>query len=533
MRPRFALRRVDLRDGVVAESSSITSAFRAARLPTFRAAVFFLPAFRSVALTPGAAVSTGTSLRGRAFFFFLAGARRRALSIISSALNRCALVAIAEHLIQTTRADVNDVHAASWRGKARLPRAASCRTRSALVSTSGPVRQLSANSQRRIGRAPAAQGARARSSRWPRAGTFGFGFGCVLLLVAGSARAETPRPSRLARECTVDEVRRALAIGSSLVPGVLVHGAGHWVLCDPKTARKLLVLEGAGAGSLLVSLGGLAASGASRYVVAPLAVGALGGLGLFTTTWLADIYGVVAPDGGFGAREPTTPKLTLQSGLRAVYDPLFQTRWLLSQSFALDAGHFWISPRLDAAPDGVHRRYALLVGRRVLGATLDSQRPARWSVDVKLGVRDFRESEEGFGTSSAEVAFAGRMDLGELGRTLEGAFGFAEFGYSREWHRFDGAPGYDWESLLGRWGFGVYLGHGPVRGEASLAYDHRRDTVAGGLHLPGIAAGYAGFLEHRTELYFGRHFGAAVEVFYGSAFVGSGYFLMRLPRGGW
>jgi hypothetical protein len=330
--------------------------------------------------------------------------------------------------------------------------------------------------------------------------------------------------------CPPSATRDALAIGASLVPGALVHGSGHFVLCEPRIARKLLYLEGVGAASAVLSATGLAATGASQYVVGPLAIGAIGGLGLFTITWLADIYGVVAPAGGFGRPAPYVAPLVIQSGVRGVYDPLFETRWLLSQGFVLDAGPVWIAPRLDASPDAKHRRYALAVGRRVLGASGPARQHRPATLDVRLALRDFAEETEGFGVTSAELALAGRLDLHELGHTLTGAFAFAELGYGREWHRFDGAPGHDWDALLARWGFGMYLGHGWSRGEAWVAYDHRRDTVAGGLHVPGIGAGYTGFLEARSELYFGPHFGAALELAYGSAVVGSAYLLVELPE---
>ncbi|KYF59088.1 hypothetical protein BE08_39820, partial [Sorangium cellulosum] len=59
----MALLRVDLRDGrSCAESSSAAVAFRDLRI-VLRRAVAPPPAFRSVALCPGAAVSTGTSRR--------------------------------------------------------------------------------------------------------------------------------------------------------------------------------------------------------------------------------------------------------------------------------------------------------------------------------------------------------------------------------------------------------------------------------------------------------------------------------------
>jgi hypothetical protein len=346
---------------------------------------------------------------------------------------------------------------------------------------------------------------------------------------AAALDGEPPPP---APGCPPSVARSALATGAALMPGALVHGSGHFVLCEPEIARTLLYLEGVGAGSAVLSATGLAVTGASRYVVGPLAIGAIGGLGLFTITWLADIYGVVAPEGGFGQPAPYLPRLIIQSGVRTVYDPLFATRWLLSQAFVLDAGPLWIAPRLDASPDAKHRRYALAVGRRVLGAGGAARLHRTATLDVRLAIRDFAEETEGFGVTSAELALAGRLDLQELGHTLTGSFAFAELGYGREWHRFDGAPGYDWDALLARWGFGIYLGHGRSRGEAWVAYDHRRDTVAGGLHVPGIGAGYAGFLEARGELYLRPHVGAALELAYGSAVVGSAYLLVELPETG-
>lgn len=344
---------------------------------------------------------------------------------------------------------------------------------------------------------------------------------------------EAPVDAQETSDCRATTARSALAVGASILPGIAVHGAGHWVICERETALRLLYLEAAALGAGAVSLAALVTTGASRYVVGPLALGALGGVGLFTTTWLADIYGVAAPKGGTGAPRSRLPRLTVQAGLRATYDPLFDARWLVSQGFTIDTGLIWLSPRLDATLDGRHRRYALLAERRLFGAHEELHRHARWSVNGRLGLTDFAERNEAFGITLAELALSGRLDLGQLGNTLQGAFGTAELGYAREWHRFDGLPGHTWDALLGRIGFGVYLGDGPeLRGASSLAYDHRRDTLAGGLHLPGIAAGYAGFVEHRTELYFNRFWGAAAELSYGSAFVASTYLLFRMPRGG-
>jgi hypothetical protein len=71
---RRALLRVDLREGLpVAESSRRAPPFRAARLERFLEPLEPSPTFRSLALTPGCAVSTGASRRSRAGRFGFGG----------------------------------------------------------------------------------------------------------------------------------------------------------------------------------------------------------------------------------------------------------------------------------------------------------------------------------------------------------------------------------------------------------------------------------------------------------------------------
>jgi len=79
------LARVDFRDGVpVAEFSRLAPPFFSDRLDLFLEAVDPLPALRSVALTPGLAVSIGTSLRGRAGRFGRGGlAARCCLALVA------------------------------------------------------------------------------------------------------------------------------------------------------------------------------------------------------------------------------------------------------------------------------------------------------------------------------------------------------------------------------------------------------------------------------------------------------------------
>lgn len=87
---RLALFRVDLRDGRVrAESSSAAPALRPVFFERFRAAVDVPPALRSVALTPGFDVSTGSSRRALGGLLAFFGPERCFLL-----RNTCAFVAI-------------------------------------------------------------------------------------------------------------------------------------------------------------------------------------------------------------------------------------------------------------------------------------------------------------------------------------------------------------------------------------------------------------------------------------------------------
>lgn len=303
------------------------------------------------------------------------------------------------------------------------------------------------------------------------------------------------------------------------MPGVIVHGSGHWVAGRAKTARLLLLYEGIGLGSLGVSLVGLAATGASQYTVTPFAIGALGGLGLFGVTLLADVYGVLAPEGGTGAPETALPRLEIRSGLLYVYDPLFPHRYFWSHGFSLAAGGLRLSPSVELGLDAPTHRYSLFVARRLLGPGPHGAARSGTALDITAGVTDQAYHDEAFGLTALELRFDSRLDLGDLDSNLAGSFMESSLGYAREFLRYDGLEGDQTDELLARVGFGMYLGRpGGMHGETTFVYDHRRDTLAGGMRFAGVPAGYAGHLEQRTRLFFSSSFGAELELDYGSAF---------------
>ena len=76
------------------------------------------------------------------------------------------------------------------------------------------------------------------------------------------SEANTPQPSGEADAPSPSAGERALATGAAVVPGVLVHGMGHYVAGETTTGHRLLIAQGVGFG--LVLGGGGARGGAHR-----------------------------------------------------------------------------------------------------------------------------------------------------------------------------------------------------------------------------------------------------------------------------
>ncbi|HET9956509.1 MAG TPA: hypothetical protein VFQ61_18515, partial [Polyangiaceae bacterium] len=310
----------------------------------------------------------------------------------------------------------------------------------------------------------------------------------------GSEVHRTSLSSSSRAPCRVDRGRRTLAIGAAVVPGAVVHGAGHFVACERETAKKLALAEAAGVGALLTSGVLLLLTGASQYVVAPLAVGAVTGGSVFGLSYLADVYGVVADN---DQAAPRAARLRVEAGFSYVYDPHFSYRTFISQGFRLQEGRYWLAPQIMSSLDAHNRRYGARAGYRVLGgarptqvASISRLAPRSW-LDVALGAYDHGYGESGFSLTGVEAALLGHLELSALGaRTLRGAFAEGELGYARLWTRFDGLPDLPNDQLLARFMFGFYWGRGQaLEGQTQFGYDHRRDTLAGGLKPAGIAAG--------------------------------------------
>jgi len=286
---------------------------------------------------------------------------------------------------------------------------------------------------------------------------------------------------------------------AALVPGLLLHGSGTFVAGDTDTGLLLLAAEGVGVASAATGLTILATTGASRKLAGLSVTLTAGGVGLFLTPMLADLYGA-AVGGTEGAPALVNPRAQVTLGYRFIDDPHFEYSSLLASNAQLWLDRWRLGVEGIVAADDDNQRLRFEGDCRLLGP-LAGERDARdgSALDVQLASTFHSYGTEGFRTLSFESSVAGRYDLARLGAPLRGSFAEAHLGYGLEWFDYDlpGVPfGEDTsEMLLLGFGWGVYLGAWPGdHGSVALTYDHRRDSYFGGL-----SSGFIGHFGARGE----------------------------------
>jgi len=331
--------------------------------------------------------------------------------------------------------------------------------------------------------------------------------------------------------------KRALSAGASLVPGVVAHGTGHFVLGEPAIGRRLLFAELAGMGLIFAGGVPIFLTGASRYIVGPSAAAVVLGVGLFGTSFAADMYGTLSRDGGaVGSRVRPPPWIETELGYRHISDPVFDYEHFLYERISMMSGPLRVTPSAWFATTGDNARYRVEGGYRLLGAHPSLQRAALWNdhLDIVIGLVHHRYTPQRFARSSAEAAIDTRYDLGHVGSTLRGAFVEAAVGYARGRIGYD-IPGIDVPAdtdslLLARFGFGVVLrGKSMPGSQITVYYDHRHDDFAAGWIMPGLGSGVAGHLGSDVRWFFTRNLGVSAMAQYGSAFVTGLSVMFRQP----
>ncbi|HEX6767337.1 MAG TPA: hypothetical protein VF103_17685 [Polyangiaceae bacterium] len=360
-------------------------------------------------------------------------------------------------------------------------------------------------------------------------------------LAADAAAADAKPATPAKQERSGDETElpnsgdRALSTATAVVPGVVVHGMGHYVAGESTTGTRLLVAEGVGFGMMLGGLSVIVATGASKYFTGPAAATIVVGTGLFGASFFADIYGSVSPDSGAaGSRSRPPAWMETELGYRHIGDPLFAYENFLFERVSMQTGPLRLTPSAWFSTSGDNARYRVEGAYRLLGPLPSAvDRPVMNDhLDAVLGLVRHRYVTERFTRSSMELAVDTRYDLGHVGRTLRGAFVEAGLGYAFGRIDYDvqgvDVPADFDDLLLARVGFGaVFRGQSHPGSEARVYYDHRHDDYAAGTVLGGIPSGVAGHFGFDARWFFTPRWGFGVQGEIGAAVIAGVSILFR------
>lgn len=323
--------------------------------------------------------------------------------------------------------------------------------------------------------------------------------------------ADAPEPS----PPVISRARRAGAIALAVVPGIAIHGAGSYLVREHAIAKRLALMEGAGIALMIA--GGLPTgiSGGNPYSI-PLVPLLTTGMGLVLSSWFTDIW--VAAAGPSSRPEPRAQApWAIELGSTYLRDA-YRHRLFARVAARIELGRVTASAMGMQHAGGDATEGALGVEARVLGAAatgryvLDSTRLA-----VRATGRYRHDDEDMTAVVTGELEVAARYDHRRIAPQLAGTFTDASVGIGFERASYD-PGGHDANTLLlATFAWGMYLRD---LGELRIFYDHRRDSLAGGLQA-GRAAGFIGSFGTALDLRVWGPWAARAEVEYGSGWVGT------------
>ncbi|MEI9937798.1 MAG: hypothetical protein WDO69_11315 [Pseudomonadota bacterium] len=326
---------------------------------------------------------------------------------------------------------------------------------------------------------------------------------------------------------------RRVATGLALVPGVALHGSGHFALGHEKTALALLISEGVGLVLLIAGVGTQLASGNSRNLAGPAVTATVLGSGLLLASFGADLYGTLNTDGDAVDLIPRAPpQLESELGYRYVADPHFSYGHFVVESLTLREGYFRLTPSAWFATNASNVRYRVEGAYRLVGLEPGELGKLDDHVDVVLGGMHQRYLPERFQRSGLDFSLDTRFDLSHLGNTLRGSFIDLALGYGLAKVTYDlpglRIPADTDDLLLIGVGLGVALrGPAAAGSEARVYYDHRHDDYAAGLLTSGRISGVFGKFGADLRWFFSPRLGLLVDAQVGSALVGGCSLLLR------
>ncbi|HEY5936798.1 MAG TPA: hypothetical protein VIU61_19250 [Kofleriaceae bacterium] len=339
----------------------------------------------------------------------------------------------------------------------------------------------------------------------------------VALVIALSSSGTATAESLAVDEPVEHEVstsRRVIAVAAAVIPGIFVRGLGSWIVGETRTAKRLLATAAIGVGAGAIGGAPIGLGGGSPYTTPGLPLVIVGG-GLALTTWIADIAvaaGLERP----GVARAVAP-WSVELGTSWLHDA-YRERALIRAAGTYELSRFGFGASTFVDPEGD----SITVDGEIRVRILDRD-------GMRLGartlIRRHRDDLDRVTLVTGEAEAVTRIELSRLDPVLAGQFVDLGLGLGIEHARYPNGESGNSSLLLGGFAWGAFIGN---KGEVRLFYDHRRDSLAGGL-AAWRAAGFVGSFGAALDFAVARNWSVRGELEVGNAYLST--FAIRY-RGG-
>ena len=262
----------------------------------------------------------------------------------------------------------------------------------------------------------------------------------------------------------------------SIVPGVILHGSGHYFSGEKETGKDLMKLQGysfLGMASSLLGVVYTAGSGKTAPILYPIGYFSLG---VFMSTWFADIMGtsgltnVLNENSSQFQRNYIRLSYVSQDDVQSPYFDFFN----LSAQYATSIYFIRIESELERQMD--------FQDYKLMGGYLLSSNQHWWFYTIP----EFRyqKSSEGFSLSKSEINFHHELNLGKYWKTLKNIYFENWLGFGRVWYHIDDTPDYlnDLSTSIMNYGQGFRFNFSD-RLEFSTQYRRENDELLNGINF--------------------------------------------------
>lgn len=227
--------------------------------------------------------------------------------------------------------------------------------------------------------------------------------------------------------------RRSTAFLWALLPGMLLHGAGHLYLEEQETAIALILMEVGGLGMIglgallpLVTRGRIANSATARPLFYT-------GMGLLISSYMIDVVGVIRGDSPLIYESPLRRAgVSLELDYQFMLARFYPMRNILQAEMALETGRFQVSANTLQDVSLLTSRYGGMLGWRIWQLTGTENQVF---VEGSANLLQFRDIGR-FQRAEAMARVGGVLDLGVISPHLRKVYFGMRGGYAYQLYAF-------------------------------------------------------------------------------------------------